>query len=31
MRATIEADWLRRCLYRWQGAITIADQTVFEN
>jgi len=31
MRATIESEWLRKNVYRWQGAITITDQVVFEN
>jgi hypothetical protein len=31
MRAYIESDWLRQNVHRWQGAITITDQTVFEN
>jgi hypothetical protein len=30
MRATIESEWLRKNLYRWRGAITVTNQTVFE-
>jgi len=30
MRATIESEWLRKNLYRWQGVITVTDQVVFE-
>jgi hypothetical protein len=30
MRATIESEWLRQNLYRWRGAITVTEQTVFE-
>lgn len=30
MRAYIETDWLRQNIQRWNGAITIQNQVVFE-
>ncbi len=29
-RATIETEWFRHIIHRWNGALTITNQIVFE-